>query len=236
MNNLQHDIGNEPLIQIRNLRTYFYTTMGIVRAVDGASFEVGKGMITGIVGESGCGKSILARTILRIVPPPGRIVEGEILYHGGGEPPVDLATMSPGGEAIRRIRGRDIAMIFQEPMSCLSPVHTVGNQLVEALRLYDPALTKAGARERGIDALSLVGIPSPRSLIDSYVFELSGGMRQRVLIALALVGKPKLLMADEPTTAIDVTLQAKVLDLLLDLHRRERMSMLFSPSACSGDA
>lgn len=210
-----------------DLKINFYTSQGIVRGVDGASFAVAKGRITGVVGESGCGKSVVARSVLGIVAPPGRIDGGQILYYGAGEPPVDLAALPPTGQQIRMIRGREISVIFQEPMSCLSPVHTVGNQLVEALQLYDMSLSKKAARGQAAEILSLVGIPSPDKLIDSYTFELSGGMRQRVLIALALVGKPKLLMADEPTTAIDVTLQAKIIALILQLQRQYEMSILF---------
>ena len=216
----------EPLVEVEDLRTYFYTKMGVVRAVDGVSFDVPKERIVGIVGESGCGKSVAARSLLGIIPPPGKIAHGSIRFHGEGGP-TDIAELKPNDERIRRIRGKEIAMIFQEPMSCLSPVHTVGNQIIEALQLYYPGMDKKEARERAIDLLGLVGIPSPDKLIDSYIFELSGGMRQRVLIAMSLAGEPKLLMADEPTTAIDVTIQAKVLELLLDLHKKNKMSIMF---------
>lgn len=217
----------EPLLEIRNLKTYFHTRLGVVRGVDGVTLDVAKAGITGVVGESGCGKSVVARSVLGIVAPPGRIDSGQILYHGFGESPLDLASLSPTGEQMRMIRGREISIIFQEPMSCLSPVHTVGNQLTEALNLYDRSIGRKAALAQAVEMLSQVGIPSPSELVDSYTFELSGGMRQRVLIALALVGNPKLLIADEPTTAIDVTLQAKILDLLLDLHRQNGLSILF---------
>jgi peptide/nickel transport system ATP-binding protein len=218
--------SERPLLQVDDLRTYFFTTLGTVRAVDGLSFSVPPQRILGIVGESGCGKSVAARSILGIVPPPGRIVSGSMRFRSdGGE--LDLATLDPHDEAFRHIRGREIAMIFQEPMSALSPVHTVGNQLIEALIIYDPKLTKDDAGGKCVDLLRMVGIPSPETLIDVYIFELSGGMRQRVLVAMAISGNPKLLMADEPTTAIDVTTQAKVLDLLRELHGENRMSMLF---------
>ena len=216
----------QPLLQVEDLRTYFFTSLGTVRAVDGLSFSVPRQRILGIVGESGCGKSVAARSILGIVPPPGKIVSGSMRFQSNqGE--LDLATLDPHDDAFRQVRGREIAMIFQEPMSALSPVHTVGNQLIEALTIYDPELTKEDAREQCIDLLRIVGIPSPDTLIDAYIFELSGGMRQRVLVAMAISGSPKLLMADEPTTAIDVTIQAKVLDLLRELHTANRMSMLF---------
>lgn len=231
--------AGKPLLEVSGLRTWFFTNLGVVRAVDGLSFQVPEQRIVGIVGESGCGKSVAARSILGIIPPPGRIVAGSIRFHGttgttagtGGAADasgvMDLARLDPKSEEFRSIRGREIAMIFQEPMSALSPVHTVGSQIVEALRLYDPDLTREAGRDRCADLLAEVGIPSPRTLIDSYIFELSGGMRQRVLVAMALAGSPRLLMADEPTTAIDVTIQAKVLDLLRRLHDANRMSMLF---------
>ena len=220
--------SDDSLLRVQDLKTYFFTTFGVVRAVDGISFDVPVKRIVGIVGESGCGKSVAARSILGIVQPPGRIVEGSILYYGRErETPMDLAKLDPKDEVFRGLRGRDIAMIFQEPMSALSPVHTVGNQITEAVQLYDPMLSKDNARDRCLGLLTEVGIPSPDKLIDAYIFELSGGMRQRVLVAMALSGQPKLLMADEPTTAIDVTIQAKVLDLLRDLHTRNEMSIIF---------
>lgn len=228
------DSAARPLLEVSGLRTWFFTNLGVVRAVDGLSFQVPEHRIVGIVGESGCGKSVAARSILGIIPPPGRIVAGSIRFHGAAATAAadpsgvtDLAQLDPTGEEFRALRGREIAMIFQEPMSALSPVHTVGSQIVEALRLYDAGLTKDAGRDRCVDLLAEVGIPSPRTLIDSYIFELSGGMRQRALVAMALAGSPRLLMADEPTTAIDVTIQAKVLDLLRRLHDANRMSMIF---------
>ena len=216
------------LLRVKNLKTYFFTTFGVVRAVDGVSFDVPQQSIVGIVGESGCGKSVAARSILGIVPPPGKVVEGSILYYGQDDgSPLDLARLNPKSEQFRALRGKEIAMIFQEPMSALSPVHTVGNQIIEAIRLYEPGISREAARARCLELLGEVGIPSADKLIDAYIFELSGGMRQRVLVAMALSGQPKLLMADEPTTAIDVTIQAKVLDLLRDLHTRNRMSIIF---------
>ena len=217
-----------PLLSVRNLRTHFRTTLGTVHAVDDVSFDIHRGEVVGLVGESGCGKSITARSILGIVPPPGAVVGGSILYSGGAaEQPVDLARLNPKSAELRRFRGQEIAMIFQEPMSALSPVHTVGDQLIEALKLYHTGLDHAEARERGIELLRQVGIPSPEKLIDAYVFELSGGMRQRALIAIAISGEPQLLIADEPTTAIDVTIQAKVLGLLKELQAQTGMAILF---------
>jgi oligopeptide/dipeptide ABC transporter ATP-binding protein len=217
-----------PLLSVRNLRTHFHTTLGMVHAVDDVSFDVHRGEVVGLVGESGCGKSITARSILGIVPPPGSVVGGSILYaRTPAEQPVDLAGFSPESSELRRYRGQEIAMIFQEPMSALSPVHTVGDQLVEALKLYHAGIGDAEARDRGIELLRHVGIPSPEKLIDAYVFELSGGMRQRALIAIAISGEPQLLIADEPTTAIDVTIQAKVLGLLQELQEQTGMAILF---------
>ena len=224
----------KPLLEVSELRTHFFTNLGVVRAVDGLSFRVPEQRIVGIVGESGCGKSVAARSILGIIPPPGRIVSGSIRFHSTqatdrtrSNKIMNLAEIDPKSEEFRAIRGKEIAMVFQEPMSALSPVHTVGSQIIEALRLYDPEMTSVQGREGCVELLELVGIPSPRTLIDSYIFELSGGMRQRVLVAMALAGKPRLLMADEPTTAIDVTIQAKVLDLLRNLHEANQMSMIF---------
>ena len=219
-------VADDALFDVRDLRTHFFTSLGTVRAVDGLSFSIPRQRIVGIVGESGCGKSVAARSILGIIPPPGRVVSGSMTF-AADRGRVDLASLDAHDEAYRLLRGREIAMIFQEPMSALSPVHTVGNQLAEAFMLYDESLTKQDAREKCIDLLRKVGIPSPETLIDAYIFELSGGMRQRVLVAMAICGEPKLLMADEPTTAIDVTIQAKVLDLLRQLHEQNQMSMLF---------
>ena len=222
-----HEMG-PPLLSVRNLRTHFRTTLGTVHAVDDVTFDIHRGEVVGLVGESGCGKSITARSILGIVPPPGAVVGGSILYsRGPAEQPVDLVSLRPTSAELRRFRGQEIAMIFQEPMSALSPVHTVGDQLIEAVKLYRPRIGDAEARDRGIELLRQVGIPSPEQLIDAYVFELSGGMRQRALIAIAISGEPQLLVADEPTTAIDVTIQAKVLELLRELQAQTGMAILF---------
>lgn len=217
----------ETLLEVRDLRTYFPTHQGTVHAVDGVSFEVTRGRTVGVVGESGCGKSVMARSILLIVPKPGRIVRGEILLYGkeGGKP-VDLASLNERGPEIRAIRGNTIAMIFQEPMSSLSPVHTVGNQITEAILLHR-RVERRTAREIAIQMLDKVGIAKPRRSIDSYPHQLSGGMRQRAMIAMALVCTPRLLIADEPTTALDVTIQAQILDLMRNLQAELDMAILF---------
>lgn len=226
---------HDPLIQVKGLKTHFFTDDGIVRAVDGVSFDIERGKILCVVGESGCGKSITARSLLQIVDYPGRVVEGEVLFHqrtshedgtGHAEQIIDLAKLDPRGEQIRDIRGKDISMIFQEPMTSLSPIHTIGDQITEAILLHMP-ITKQEARERAIDLLRRVGIPKPADRIDNYTFQLSGGMRQRTMIAMALSCNPSLLIADEPTTALDVTTQAQILDLMLELKEEFGMSIMF---------
>jgi len=196
-----------PLLRVENLRTYFHTPGGLARAVDGVSFSMARGETVGVVGESGCGKSVTALSLLRLVQPPGRIEEGSRIWFEGR----DLMTLAP--EEIRQVRGNRIAMVFQEPMTALNPVFTVGDQIAEVARVHDGASRRA-AWERAIEMLSLVGIPSPRERASHYPHQLSGGMRQRVLIAMALVMNPALLIADEPTTALDVTIQAQILELL----------------------
>ena len=216
----------EPLLQVRNLKTYFYTEDGVGKAVNGISFEVGKERTIGIVGESGCGKSVTALSIMGLVRnPPGKIVEGEILYHGKTGI-IDIARQNPTGTLMRSLRGNEIAMIFQEPMTSLNPVFTVGDQIVEAVSLHQ-GLNKKDSRARAVEMLKAVGIQAPEKRIDSYPHEMSGGMRQRVMIAMALSCNPSLLIADEPTTALDVTIQLQVLDLMADLKSRFRMSLLF---------
>ena len=218
--------NDDVLIEIKGLKTRFFTDEGVVNSVDGADFLIKRGKTLCLVGESGCGKSVTARSILRIVDRPGRIVEGEIRFYRDSGEVVDLAQLDPKGPTMRAIRGKDIAMIFQEPMASLSPVHTIGNQIMEAVQLHFGA-TEREARARAVDLLEQVEIPRPESCLESYVFQLSGGMRQRAMIAMALSCRPTLLIADEPTTALDVTTQANILELLAALQSELGMAMLF---------
>ncbi len=217
---------DDPVLEVRDLVTYFPVRNGIVKAVDGVSFTVRPGQTLCIVGESGSGKSVTARSILQIVDAPGRIMSGEMIFRHADGATVDLARLGARGRAIRRIRGNDIAMIFQEPMSSLSPVHTIGDQIMEVLRLH-LRMTKKQARARTIELLAEVEIPTPDKAIDRYTFEFSGGMRQRAMIAMALACNPRLLIADEPTTALDVTTQAEVLDLIKRLKDRHGSAVIF---------
>jgi len=201
------------LLQVKDLQTSFFTPEGEVRAIDGVSFEIGEGKTLGLVGESGCGKSVTSLSIMRLIPsPPGKIVGGEIFYRGR-----DLLRLN--NEAMRRIRGNEISMIFQEPMTSLNPVFTVGNQIGEAIKLHQ-GLGKRETRKKTIEMLRLVKIADPESRVDSYPHQLSGGMRQRVMIAMALSCNPSLLIADEPTTALDVTIQAQILELMKELQQK----------------
>jgi peptide/nickel transport system ATP-binding protein len=210
----------EPLLSLRHLVTAFDTDEGYLRAVDDVSFDVMPGKTLGVVGESGCGKSVTALSILRLIPsPPGFIEGGSALFQGK-----NLFELSE--TEMRRIRGNDISMIFQEPMTSLNPVYTVGTQIVEAIRLHQKVSRKA-AKARAIELLDLVGIPAPAERVDSYPHTLSGGMRQRAMIAMALACEPRLLIADEPTTALDVTIQAQILDLLRSLQDELGMSIIF---------
>ena len=217
------------ILSVRNLKTYFFLDEGIVKAVEDASFDVEPGKTLGIVGESGCGKSVTVRSILRIVERPGRIVGGEILLYrnGGGDRPdrVDLTQLEPNGPEMLDIRGDEIALIFQEPMTSLSPVHTIGNQLIEAILLHKQ-MTRREAREFAADLLHQVGIPRPTGRLEEYSFQLSGGLRQRAMIAIALSCDPRLLIADEPTTALDVTTQGQILDLLRSLQEERGMAII----------
>ena len=215
------EIGtDDPILQMRGLRTYFFTDDGVLPSVDGVSFDIERGKTLGLVGESGSGKSVTSLSILGLIPqPPGRIVDGEILFEGK-----DLSKMSE--KQLRKIRGNDISMIFQEPMTSLNPVYTVGNQIIEAIQLHQE-VTFQESREMAIDMLEKVGIPSPHERVDEYPHQMSGGMKQRAMIAMALACKPKLLIADEPTTALDVTIQAQILDLLRELQDEMDMSILF---------
>jgi peptide/nickel transport system ATP-binding protein len=213
------------VLDVRHLSTHFRLHDGVFKAVDDVSFVLRAGRTLCVVGESGSGKSVTARSILRIVDPPGEIVGGEMLLRQGSGT-VDLAKLEPRGKAIRAIRGRDISMIFQEPMSSLSPIHTIGAQIDEALQLHSD-LDRSARRRRIVELLARVEIPEPAAAVDRYAFEFSGGMRQRAMIAMALACTPKILIADEPTTALDVTTQAEILDLIKGLQRDTGMAVMF---------
>ncbi len=207
------------LIEIRNLRTSFFTPEGEMRAVDGVGFDIEEGKTMGLVGESGCGKSVTALSIMRLIPsPPGKVVGGQVFFRGR-----DLLKLH--GEEMRKVRGNEISMVFQEPMTSLNPVFTIGNQIVEAIRLHQ-GLGRREAREKAIEMLRLVKIAEPVARIDVYPHQLSGGMRQRVMIAMALSCNPSLLIADEPTTALDVTIQAQILELMKELQESLGMALL----------
>ena len=213
------DSKNRPLLEVRNLTVHFLTEEGVIRAVESVSFEIFPGEILGLVGESGCGKSVTGLSLLKLIPiPPGRIVSGDILFDGR-----NLLNLEE--KEMEKVRGNDISMIFQEPMTSLNPVFTIGDQIVEAILLHQ-GLDKTEARRRAIEMLARVKIPSPEKLIDSYPHQLSGGMRQRAMIAMALSCQPKLLIADEPTTALDVTIQAEVLQLLKEIQQEMGMSVM----------
>lgn len=213
------------LISIRDLHTYFYQDEGVVRAVEGVNLDIPRGKTLCVVGESGCGKSITALSILRLITSPGKIIKGKILYDRNGQT-LDLAQLAADGRLIRDIRGAEIAMIFQEPMTSLSPVHTVGFQIMEAVRLHTD-LSRAEAKERTLSAMKAVGLPEVYSTFKQYPHELSGGLRQRIMIAMALSCNPKMLIADEPTTALDVTLQAQILKLMRKAQEMTKTSIMF---------
>jgi len=221
------------LLSVRDLKTYFAQDEGTVKAVDGVSFDLYPGATLGVVGESGCGKSVTARSILGIVDRPGRIVAGEIRFRrqaaagaaANGDAVVDLAKLPPNGSEIRAIRGAEIALIFQEPMSSFSPVHTVGSQIIEAIMLHQQ-VSRRQARAKAIEMLRRVGVSSPEQRIDQLSNQLSGGLRQRAMIAMALSCHPTLLIADEPTTALDVTTQTQILDLMRQLQREDGMAIM----------
>jgi peptide/nickel transport system ATP-binding protein len=209
----------ERLLDVKNLKTYFFTDEGIVRAVDGVDLYIEKGETLGVVGESGCGKSVTALSVMKLIPqPPGKIIEGEILYNGA-----NLVDM-PANQ-MRKIRGKEISMIFQEPMTSLNPVFTCGEQIAEALRLHE-GLSRRAAMDKTVEMLKLVHIPNAERRVKEYPHQLSGGMRQRIMIAMALSCNPKLLIADEPTTALDVTIQAQILELLNELKSKLKMAVM----------
>ena len=222
----------ETLLSVRNLATHFNLDEGNVVAVDNVSFDVPAGKTLAVVGESGCGKSVTARSILRIIDMPGHLVAGEILFRrspksGQPEKIVDLAQLDPDGHKIRGIRGDEIALIFQEPMAAFSPVHTIGTQLIEAIRLHND-VSKVEAREIGIDALRQVGVPLPEQRIDAYAFELSGGLCQRAMIAIALSCNPGLLIADEPTAHLDTELARQLLELFSEFRKEGKTILMAS--------
>src|SRR5437867_724304 len=220
-----------PLLSVRNLKTYFSQDEGTVKAVDGVNLELYPGATLGVVGESGCGKSVTARSILRIVDRPGRIVDGEIHFRrpatdgGASGQVVDLATLAPNGPEMRAVRGAEIALIFQEPMSSFSPVHTIGNQIDEVIMLHQQ-LDRRQAREKTIEMLRRVGVSSPQERVNQLSNQLSGGLRQRAMIAMALSCNPSLLIADEPTTALDVTTQTQILSLMRQLQQEDGMAIM----------
>jgi oligopeptide/dipeptide ABC transporter ATP-binding protein len=218
---------HSPLLEVTDLKTYFYTEMGVIPAVDGVSFQIKRGGTLGVLGESGCGKSVTGFSILRLVRPPGKIVSGEIRYYGeNAETGNNLAAYDEKSEEIRHIRGKEIAMVFQEPMTSLDPLFSIGDQIMEAI-LYHQDVDKAEARHIAVEMLKKVRMPQPTETIKKYPHQLSGGMRQRVMIAMALSCRPKLLIADEPTTALDVTTEAQILELMRELQQEFGMAIMF---------
>jgi len=219
--------GVANIIEVKDLRTYFYLDEGVLKALDKVSFEIEEHKTHGIIGESGCGKSVTAQSMMRILPHPGRIVAGHIwLKDERNGPPMDLVSLNPRGQVMRDLRGRRISMIFQEPMTSFSPVHTIGNQIMEVILLHRTRRKKE-AREIALDMINRVGISNPTQRIDEYPHQLSGGMRQRAMIAMALVCHPALLIADEPTTALDVTVQAQILELIKELQDELGMGVMY---------
>ncbi|MBO4214668.1 MAG: ABC transporter ATP-binding protein [Lachnospiraceae bacterium] len=211
---------NKKLIEIKDLKVSFFTPAGEVKAVDGISYELGYNEVMGVVGESGSGKSVEAYSIIGLLQNPGKVIGGSITFEGE-----DLLAYTP--EQMRQFRGNKVSMIFQNPMTCLNPVYTIGNQLMEALMVHDDKITKEEAKARAIEMLEKVGINNAEKRINQYPHEFSGGMRQRAMIAMALICKPKLLIADEPTTALDVTIQAQILELMKELQKKENTSIIF---------
>jgi len=226
--------NDELLLEVEKLKTHYFLDEGTVRAVDGVDFAIKRGQTLGVVGESGCGKSVTARSVLRIVPKPGRIVEGQITFHrlvkkeGGGTTVelINLTELDPMGPIMRSLRGKEMTLVPQEPMASLSPVHTIGNQIGEAIILHQK-VSKDEARAKSIEILDLVGFPQPKQRVDSYPHQLSGGLRQRAVIAMALSCHPSLLIADEPTTALDVTTEAQILKLMRSLQKELGMAIMY---------
>ncbi|MGH8016720.1 MAG: ABC transporter ATP-binding protein [Opitutaceae bacterium] len=216
---------SDVVLELRDLQTYFQTEEGVIRAVDGVSLELRRGRILAIVGESGCGKSVTSHSILRLIQRPGWIAGGRILLRARNRAPIDITALNEKSDTLYEVRGGLVSMIFQEPMTALSPVHTIGNQIIEAIRLHQN-VTHAEARARSIEMLRKVGIAAPERRIDLFPHELSGGMRQRAVIAMALVCRPEVLIADEPTTALDVTIQAQILGLIRNLQEEIGCSVL----------
>jgi len=222
---IRRDNMDDNVLKITGLQVFFYTEEGEVRAVDGVSFAIKRGRIMALVGESGCGKSVTAYSILKLIQKPGKIGGGSIQLFPKDKEPIDITALTEKSNMLYTVRGGLVSMVFQEPMTALSPVHTVGNQVCEAILLHQ-AVSKQRAREMAIDILSKVGIPGAGKRIDQYPFEMSGGMRQRVVIAMALVCRPELLIADEPTTALDVTIQAQIIGLMKELIQSMGTSIL----------
>jgi peptide/nickel transport system ATP-binding protein len=222
--------NNEDIVlRVTDLHTYFHTTLGIVRALNGVSFTVPRGQVIGVVGESGCGKSVTSLSVMQLVPPPGKIEQGEIMFQAarrGDDAWVDITSLGRHSSEMHDIRGNEISMIFQEPMTSLNPIFTIGQQISEAVLLHQ-GVDQGEARRRAIDILERVNMPNPERIVDNYPHELSGGMRQRAMIAMALSCTPTLLIADEPTTALDVTTEAQILDLMRELQDDLGMSIMF---------
>ncbi|MCD6450672.1 MAG: ABC transporter ATP-binding protein [Thermotogaceae bacterium] len=214
----------EPILSVRNLKTYFFMEEGVVKAVDGVSFDLYSNEVLGIVGETGSGKSVTVKSLMRLIKAPGKIVDGEIVYTTKSGEKVDILKIPEKG--LYRIRGSEISMVFQDPMTSLNPLFTVGDQLIETIMIHQK-LDKDKARKKAIEILDMVGIPEPQKRINSYPFEFSGGMRQRVVIAIALSCNPRILIADEPTTALDVTIQAQILDLFRNLQKEFKTAVIF---------